>query len=210
MSTKPRRTIIVPPKLSWESVLKDKAANRAFYLLTQRGASPEELKMLLEITVVEFFSARSYDMLMVEGLTREQLGGFPNRLRDVARTIQKVEENPHLGTLDSPREEVRILLEGLRHYADQLQSAIKFSREFMDKHPRYWDMRSIFQLKLLDYLKKTTGKPHYAAGSSLLTAALTSVGLDIIVDEQSLRKLYDRNRRSQKAYPGARPDTSAE
>jgi hypothetical protein len=195
MSVKSIRAGRTLPKFKLEEVLTDKDANRAFLQLIQEGASSEQLEIYLGRAASGFFLPRSYDMLAVEGMTREQLRSFPNTIRAVSVSILKVEENPNLSTWDSdtPREAVTRIVDDLRHYAEELESTIQFARRFMKEHSNYWNFRSTGELKLLDYVEKCTGKRHFAAVAALLTAAVMSMGMDIVVTEQSLKKLNKRN-----------------
>jgi hypothetical protein len=81
----------------------------------------------------------------------------------------------------------------LREYSASLKSAIEFSRRFMKKNPHYWNFRTIFQLKLIRYVHKNTGRPNYSAIADLLNAGLTAVGVDDFVEPGTLRKLHVRN-----------------
>jgi len=49
------------------------------------------------------------------------------------------------------------------------------------------------QVRLLDYIRDATKRPHYEAAADLVTAALEMGGLEKVVSAQDLRKLSDRN-----------------
>jgi len=192
-------------KPTLEEVLADKHTKMAFDFLTSRNASPEGLWTHLRLAIMTADLPRSGDMLAVDGMTRRQLGEFPTSLRRAAVSIRSIEQNLQLESKGSMKIKVNLLEKLLVQYADRLESDIKFYRRFMAKNPGYWNLKSVFFLKLLDYVKKATGKPHFAKVSALLAgglAAATAPGEEAIldVDPDSLRKLY-RRRSPEKINP---------
>jgi hypothetical protein len=190
----PSKTRILPkPKL--EEVLADKHTKMAFEHLISRNASPEGLWTHLQPAIVAAFIPRSGgDMLSVGGMTRRQLAGVPASIRKMAGCIRLIEENPQLESAGPMKISVSLLVKLLIQYADRLESDIKYYRKFMAKNPSYWNLKSRFLLKLLDYVNKTTGKPHFEKVSTLLVGGLAAADQEAIVDvdPDSLRKLFRR------------------
>ena len=179
-------------RISLPKVLEDPEARIAWQDLTQKGASPDKLEELLGQAVLCQALGRSYDMLYVDGLTRNQVTNFPSQLRQIAGSIDRIRENPNLESEGFTDSEVQNLPSSLRQYANQLQGTIEFARTFMRSNPRYWDFPAIYKLKLVNYVRDTTGSPHYATVARLLNGAFTTVGMGTIVDPGSLRKLAER------------------
>ena len=193
------------PKPTLEEVLADQHTKAAFDFLVSRNASPEELWNHLAIAIMTTNLPRSEDMLAVDGLSRRQLREFQASIRKTARSIRLIQEHLILEFKEPMKTKVETLHELLIQYADRLESDIKFYRRFMAKNPGYWNLKSVFFLKLLDYVKKATGKPHFEKVSALLVgglAAATAPGEEAIVDvdPDSLRKLY-RRRSPEKINP---------
>ncbi len=190
----PRQTRILPsPKL--EEVLADKHTKMAFDFLISRNASPEELWTHLQPAILAAYLPRSGgDMLSVGGKTRRQLEKFPANIRKMVGCIQLIEENDFLESKGAMKTGADLLVKLLIQYADRLESDIKRYRKFMAKNPSYWNLKSVFLLKLLDYVSKTTGKPHFGKVSTLLVGGLAAADKKAIVDvdPDSLRKLFDR------------------
>jgi hypothetical protein len=81
----PRQTRTLP-KLKLEEVLADKNAKLAFDFLISKNASAEELWTHLQLAILTAYIPRSYDMLLVAGMTRRQLRDFPASIR---KTLSK-------------------------------------------------------------------------------------------------------------------------
>ena len=188
-----RRTL---PKPTLEEVLADQHTKMAFDFLVSRNASPEELWSHLGMAIMTADLPRSSDMLAVDGMSRRQLREFPASIRKTARSIRLIQEHLLLEFKGSMKAKVNILQELLIQYADRLESDIKHYRRFMVRNPGYWNLKSVFRLKLLDYVNKTTGKPHFEKVSTLLVGGLAATTPDkeaiVDVDPDSLRKLFRR------------------
>lgn len=180
------------PKASLKAILEDPEAKKALELLTRSGASREDLLVSIQCAVDSYLFPESYDMFVVDGMTREGVRGLPDQLRWTARTIEMVNDNPHLEALHELSHIVSRLPSDLRRYADSLERTIKFGRQFMKKNPKYWDFQAVFKRKLLSYVCRTTGRPQYAAVANLLNAAVSAAGIDDFVEPSSLRKLFIR------------------
>jgi hypothetical protein len=185
----PKRGLL---KVSLPEVLRDPEAGIAWRNLTRKGASPGKLEELLQLAMFGHGMGRPYDMLFVDGLKRNQVTNFPTLLRRTAASIDSIRENPHLDSVGATDPGIVNLPSALRAYANELEGTIQFARKFMERNPRYWDFPSIFKLKLLNYVEKTTGSPRYSAVARLLNGAFTTLGMTTIVEPSSLRKLAER------------------
>ena len=162
----PRKTVKVP-KIRLEDVLRNPKAKRALDRLIKKNTSLDKIWELLGAAVVAQSFSRSHDMFAVDGMTRHQVTNFPGLLRGIARGVEAVRENPHLELKPEADEAILNLPLTLRRYADELEETLRSGRAFMKKNPRYWDMASIFKLKLLNYLQQTTGSPQYSLVAAL-------------------------------------------
>ncbi len=183
------------PKINWEDVLKDPRARDALKVLTQKGASSDRLRELLEVAAGAQFFPRSLDLFSVDGMTRKHVADFPRKLRVTAEQIERIRRNPqfHLESLGGGA--IENLPATLQKYADNLDRTIRFGRDFMKKRPRYFDLASIFKLKLLKYVQRSTGTPRFSLVADLLHAAFSSAGMNFDetdFDDSALRKLYSR------------------
>lgn len=191
------------PSLKLEEVLADKRTKMAFDFLVSRNASPKELWTHLQPAILAAYIHKpGSDMLSVEGMSRRQLEKFPATIRKIVDCILLIEENQNLESRGAMKTTVDLLVRSLIQYANRLESDIKYGRKFMAKNPSYWNLKSVFLLKLLDYVEKTTGKPHFAKVSTLLVGGLDAVDKEatVDVDPDSLRKLF-RRRTTEKITP---------
>jgi hypothetical protein len=196
------------PKLNWEDLRKDPLAGNALEVLTTKGASFDRLQELLEVAARSQLFPRKLDLFFVDGMTRKQVADFPQTLRAIAGQVERIRENPQFLPESVRDPAIKGLPAALRKYADSVEQKILFGRSFMKKHPRYLDLAPIFRLKLLDYVKRTTGAPQFSDVATLLQATFSIIGIDIDkvdVDAGALRKLYSR-RSKQRSRPIVRED----
>jgi hypothetical protein len=188
----PKTKHVPNPKL--EEVLADKETKTAFDFLISKNASPGELWSHLGPAIAAAYIPRSGDMLAVQGMTRRDLQAFPASIRRTARSIRLIDEHFILESKGSTKAEVGTLVGLLLRYADRLESFIEFYRGFMAKNPSYWNLKSIFLLRLLDYVKKTTGEDHLKEVATLLAGGFDAVDKEttIDIDPDALRKLLER------------------
>lgn len=133
---------------------------------------------------------RGFDPLTVSGLGRASLDKLPADIRKFAQKIALLGENPNLDPPPALEQEFRKLPQTLQRYADNLQATIKHFRRFLQRHPRYYDIQVSTRRKLLRYVYKATGQPHYAWVASVLSGAPVVRAAEPVVDSSSLRKIY--------------------
>jgi hypothetical protein len=142
---------------------------------------------------------RRFDPLFVSGLSREALNRFPTAVRKVATKIESVSENPHLYLQFLSGSNFQSLPGELRAYADKLEATIRQYRQGLKTNPRFFDMQVVLRRKLLHYVAKTTGQPHYAWVASVLSGAPMLGTSEPVVDSSTLRKLYPNRRRAKRS-----------
>lgn len=180
------------PKINWADVLRDPKARNAFEVLTQKGASPDRLREMVELAVGGQLVPRSLDLFFVDEMSREKVAGFPTALRVVAEQIERIRDNPQFHLKPGTVPAIVNLPASLRQYAEDMGRTMEFGRVFMKKNPRYFDLASIFKLKLLRYIQQTTRDPRFPLVADLLYAAFSAGGMEVDIDAGSLRKLYVR------------------
>jgi hypothetical protein len=178
-----------PKSVTLDEILSDSCARKAFNILCSQGADRQELGKLA-LQAVWLRGMRSYDPLWVSSLGRESLKKLPNDIRKIAEKITLVGENPDIDPPLALKQQFSRLPETLRRYADNLQATIDHFRQFLQTHPRHYDLQVSSRRKLLRYVHKTTGRPHYARVASILSAAPVVGTAEPIVDSSSLRKIY--------------------
>jgi len=182
-------------QITLDAVLEDRCAQAAFNKLCSTGADRKELALLV-LNAVRFRGFRDTDPLFVPGITRTSLKKLPADIRAIAHKIASVRGNPNLFRTPADDDPVITLVLDLERYADGMEAKIKNFRSFMLKHPRHYDMQSGSRCKLLRYVHKTTGQPHYALVADVLSGAPAVGKEEPIVDASSLRKIYHNSQRA--------------
>lgn len=180
--------------ITLDQILTDRGARMAFDKLISKGADGNELGMRV-LSAVHWRGFRGDDPLCVPGISRKSLEKLPAKVRTVGHEIASVSKNPNLYSTDED-ERIMSLVQDLRRNADGLGMKIKAFRSFLLKHPRHYDMQSVSRCKLLRYVHKTTGQPHYSLVADVLSGAPKVGGEEPIVDVSSLRKVYITSRRA--------------
>jgi hypothetical protein len=191
----------VSAKINWEALGKDPRVRNALEVLTHEGAFSDRLRELLEVAACTQVFRRSHDLYFVDGMTRKQVADFPRKLRVTAEQIERIRRNPQLDLESVGSPAIEHLPATLRQYAANLDRAIRVGRDFMKKNPRYLDLASIFKLKLLKYVPRSTGAPRFSLVAELLHAAFASAGMEFDetdFDVGALRKLYPRPQKRQR------------
>lgn len=178
-----------PTSVRLDEILADSCARKAFDNLCSKGADRQELGKLV-LHAIWLRGMRSYDPLSVSGLGRESLKKLPDDIRRIAEKITLVGENPDIDPPPALKQQFSRLPKTLRRYADNLQATIDHFRQFLQTHPRYYNLQVSSRRKLLRYIHKTTGRPHYARVASILSAAPLVGTAEPVVDSSSLRKIY--------------------
>ena len=195
----------VPTRITIEEILADASASKAFDKLCAHGADRKVLATLVQVTVLarEF---RKFDPLFVSGFGRETLNKFPTTIREVATKIESVFKNPYLEPQPLPDSNFQSLPGKLRAYANKLEATIKQYRQSLKTSPRFFDMQVVLRRKLLHYVAKTTGQPHYAWVASVLSGAPMLGTSEPVVDPSTLRKLYANRRRAKRSQAKYKQD----
>jgi hypothetical protein len=176
-----------------EKLIAVPGAKKAFDSLVKKNADPDKLMEAVLMAAHAYKLPKSYDYYAVIGMTRSQVNDLPDRLRQAARWVELVEDNPYLEAEPPLSVFAGELPASLRRYARHVESTVKFGRDFMKKNPRYTDLVTVFKRKLLRYVNQSTGAPHFSAVSNLLNAALLANGRDDSVEPSALRKLHSRS-----------------
>jgi hypothetical protein len=176
-------------RITIDQILADSSARKAFDKLCSKGADRQELGELV-LNAVHVRGFRSLDPLFVSDVTRASLAALPREIRAIALKLVLIAENPNLDPSPALEECARKLPEALRRYADNLEARIKHFRRFLQRHPRYYDLQTAARRKLLQYVDKTTGRPHYAWVADILSGAPVRGTEEPIVDVSALRKIY--------------------
>jgi hypothetical protein len=115
------------------------------------------------------------------------------RLVPALPSRRKWEAPEHLSVLRHVRREFRNLPDMLRAYADFVEITFRTVAKEFQQNPRYLDPQKSFEVGLLEYVRKTTGKPHFDQVALLLSAAFYATGReDVTVTPASLRQSWKR------------------
>lgn len=157
---------------SFQSVLSNAVCREAFDKLVSEGADRDEVETLVMGCGTAAALPRRWDALWVSGMSRAELSSFPQKIQYVATVIERIGKHPFLPPREPGLATWGTMVSLLRNYANELQSELHTIRDHLRRNRGYFDLWTIFRVKLLSYVKQTTGEYHVAEVSELLSAAL--------------------------------------
>lgn len=188
-------------------------AKLAFKTLTADGADPKDLRSVLLGMALHLTLDAKVCSDRLTGLPRHTLKRFPEKLNAIAGVVEKINDSqlanpsrwvapqnfwdriaePKAGIREHVAADFRQLPALLRLYAEYVKGRSRFIGKM-----RVWrgvDVSKVFRVRLLEFVRGTTGRAHNEEVSILLTAIYYLAGQHRIFYPQELTKLYKRNLR---------------
>jgi len=196
---------------------------RSLTELEELGARREDLLpfvVALLIGAKAMKKMKEKDWTIPPGMTWQGLKRFPNRLRETAKQIEKLNAHPLFDPsrvlsqggrkTDRPRLSLKDavellaspdlaknfrylgpLLSGYATYIDALRIQ---TGQFKRRRGHYGDRLKGTQIELIEYVRTKTGHKHYDQVASLIDAIFTAAGTQAgAIAPGALQRLYDRN-----------------
>jgi len=176
----------------------DSRGKRAFERIVAEGADATKLSRLIGTLIMGASLPKNSIPLAVAGMTSKKLRQLPAQIRDLACSIENVNNNPHLQDSDDPGgpgwgspSKVAEQLPGmLKSYALKLEGQICSISRFLQVNPAFFDLTIVFKRKVLRYVEQATGKPRFSLVAELLNSAFLAADLDNDTDAAALRYLH--------------------
>lgn len=196
-------------RITAQALASDKLAKRSYDNLLRAGVrSAEALQMLVGMAATVPERGRKPDWLSGSGKSAKTLAYFPNRLRSVAREIEKLNRHslirPDAWGLGRGFSELEERIFGkwfvrlpvlLSRYADFLDAQSKGLKRSSGVNA---GPKALARSWLIDYVREETGKPMLNDIANLLNAAAGITGIEQTVDPPTLKQLDFRKRKKTK------------
>ncbi len=178
-----------------------------FKVLVKAGADPHMLRLLLLELILWFAWGRSQTVRSAPpGMEWHTLKRFPARLNHLAKTIEQV--NAH--TFLSPSRHMpyrrawktEAVRKRMAHEFEKLPGVLRWYAAYIEGQSAFlgrfarrggFNFQKWWQIRMLDFIRHSTGKFYFERVARLLTATSLAAGRKKGISPQALKLLWKRN-----------------